>query len=142
MSYLATCSLSTVYSEYLLYEPIARIGQSEGYIVRCEVPVGAKHSGSGDYQRIDFQFTNAESSIALEVKWCKTKTCNVTKDVQKLKASKSNDRFLLVFGPGKMIDRLTVKSSGEPLSSGGKLVRWNAGKTDYAAQWFRGVSTD
>jgi hypothetical protein len=66
VSYLATCSLSTVYSEYLLYEPIARIAQSKGYIVRCEVPAGIKPRGPGDYPRFDFQLTKGDRSIALE----------------------------------------------------------------------------
>jgi hypothetical protein len=136
VSYLATCSLSPIYSEYLLYEPIARIGQSKGYIVRHERPVGSKKVGPGDHKRIDFHFAKRNRSIALEVKWCQRKTCNVTKDVEKLQTSKSDDRYLLVFGPGKIIDQVKVISSGQRLSSRGRVVRWNAGKTDYAARWF------
>ena len=44
VSYMATCSQSEVYSEYLLYEPISRIAQSKGYRVRHEVPVGVKRN--------------------------------------------------------------------------------------------------
>lgn len=138
VSYMATCSLSTVYSETLLYEPIARIAQSKGYNVRCEMPVGLKPPGPGDNKRIDFQITKGDRSTSLEVKWCKRKPCDVTKDVRKLMAMDSNDRFLLVFGPGKIVDGLTLKSNGELfLAPAGKLVRWNSGMTDYAAQWYR-----
>lgn len=42
VSYLATCSASEVYSEYLLYEPILRIAQSKGFSVQCEKEAVAK----------------------------------------------------------------------------------------------------
>jgi hypothetical protein len=61
----------------------------------------------------------------------------VTKDVQKLKASNSNDRFLLVFGPGKILAAQHANSDGKDLSWGGEVVRWEAGKTDYAARWIK-----
>ena len=141
VSYLATCDLSTVYSEYLLYAPMARIAKSQGYDVSCEVPVGTKTNRRGDHQRIDFKFTEKtkkKHSIALEVKWWKTKSSrDVTKDVQKLKASNSNDRFLLVFGPGKILAAQHANSDGKDLSWGGEVVRWEAGKTDYAARWIK-----
>lgn len=138
VSYLATCSLSDVYSEYLLYEAIARVAQSKGFRVRCEVPVGPKRTGPGDYPRIDFRLIKGQRSIALEVKWCRTKTCDVTKDVRKLTESKSDERFLLTFGRGKTIETIKIKSGGSLLRprGKGKLVRWNAGKTDYAARWY------
>jgi hypothetical protein len=129
--------LNEVYSEYLLYEPIARIAQSKGYEVRCEVPVGTK-ADRGDHQRIDFEFTKNDRAIALEVKWWNAKnTGDVTKDVTRLNASKPKDRFLLIFGNNKILTRRKAKSNGEPLSWGGKIVRWDAGKTDYAARWIR-----
>ena len=68
-------------------------------------PAGIKPRGPGDYQRFDFQLTKGDRSIALEVKWCKRKTCNVTNDVQKLKATDSSDRFLFVFGAASCFHR-------------------------------------
>ena len=138
ISYLATCDLSTVYSEYLLYEPIARIARSQGYEVRCEVPVGIKTKKPGDYQRLDFEFRKGGRSTALEVKWWNAKNIgDVTKDVAKLKASKCKDRFILIFGTDKILARRKAKSNHKPLSWGGKIVHWNAGKTNYAARWIR-----
>ena len=137
VSYLATCGSNEVYSEYLLYEPIARIAQSKGYKVRCEVPVGIK-ANRGDFQRIDFEFTKLNRSIALEVKWWNTKNSgDVTNDVTKLRASNSKDRFLLIFGTNKIVARRRAKLNGEALSWGGKIVHWDAGKTHYAARWIR-----
>jgi hypothetical protein len=129
--------MSTVYSEYLLYEPIARIAKSQGYDVRCEVPVINMPKERGDYKRIDFQFTKDNSTIVLEVKWSDKTTCPVTKDIEKLKAFASQNRFLIVFGRGKTIAGLKAKSNGRMLSPSGKMVGWNSGKTNYAARWFK-----
>ena len=138
VSYLATCSLSTVYSEYMLYEPIARIGQAKGYTVRCEVPVGTKKPGRGDHRRIDFLFTRDSHAIGLEVKWLeKNDRTNVTNDVEKLRLASCRDRFLVVFGRGAVLENLDLKADGKPLKAGGRLVRWQAGKTDYAAIWVK-----
>ena len=137
VSYLATCSLNTVYSEYLLYEPIARIGQAKGYTVRCEVPVGSNKTGPGDLRRIDFLFTKERKQIAIEVKWLKRRKRDVSTDIEKLRMVSCSDRFLLLFGRGDVLDRPELRTRSEALETGGKLVRWEAGKTDYAARWFR-----
>jgi hypothetical protein len=140
VSYLAACSLSEVYSEYLLYEPIARIAQSKGYRVRCEVPVEPHAGGKGDSKRIDFELSKKDGArIALEVKWCRNRTCDVSKDVKKLrrrKELKGSPAYLLVFGSGKVIENLKLKSNGKELKSGGKWVHWDAKKTHYAARWY------
>jgi hypothetical protein len=141
VSYLAACDLSTVYSEYLLYEPITRIAKSHDYDVSCEVPVGARTNARGDHQRIDFKFTNRikKRTIALEVKWWRTKgSRNVMKDIEKLKASNCDDRFLIIFGRYKMLTKHYASlSRDEKLRWDGKIVHWNAGKTHYAANWIR-----
>jgi hypothetical protein len=138
VSYLATCDLSTVYTEYLLYEPIARIAKSHGYTVRCEVPVGTKTHRPGDLPRYDFKFTKGGRSIALELKWWRTKNSgDVTNDVKKLKASNSTERFLLIFGRSKIVSHRKAKSDGKAISRGGKPVSWDAGKTNYAARWIK-----
>lgn len=49
-SYMATTSSNTVFSEYLLYEPILRILQAKGYDVHCEYPV--EKTGSGDKESL------------------------------------------------------------------------------------------
>jgi hypothetical protein len=61
----------------------------------------------------------------------------VTKDIEKLKSFASQNRFLIVFGRGKIIAGLKAKSSGRMLSPSGKMVDWNSGKTNYAARWFK-----
>lgn len=47
VSYLAACRNSTIYSEYLLYEPLLRIAQAQGYTAACEVAVESSLSGMG-----------------------------------------------------------------------------------------------
>lgn len=135
VSYLSTCSLSTVYSEYLLYEPIARIAQSKGYKVSCEVPVPVRSASIGDHKRVDFVLDRPAGTIAVEVKWLGASR-DVTNDVGKLRLFNCDERYLLVFGRGKSIDGLQLKENGNVLTRGGKVVRWDTGKTDYAARWF------
>lgn len=136
ISYLATCSASEVYSEYLLYEPILRIAQSKGYNVRCEFPVSK--GARGDARRIDFDLLHnaREERIGLEVKWVKKKTCNFDKDVQKLqlhREQKDAKGYLLILGSKEAV----AKSQPAHFLTRGKLVEWSAGKTHYAACWFR-----
>ena len=140
VSYLATCDMSTVYSEYLLYAPIARIAKSQGYDVSCEVPVGTKTSLPGDHPRIDFKFTQKTNkrTIGLEVKWWRTnRSRDVTKDVKKLNDSNCSDCFLLAFGRAKNLADKHAISHGKELAWGGQIVHWAAGKTDYAARWIK-----
>ena len=49
VSFFATTKSSTVYSEYILYEPILEILQSQGFNVQCEFLIanGAKGDGKG-----------------------------------------------------------------------------------------------
>jgi len=139
VSYLAACSLSEVYSEYQLYEPIARIALSNGYAVRCEVPVEPHAGKRGKSPRLDFELSKDGARIALEVKWCRTRSCNVSKDVKKLrrrKELKGSTCCILAFGKGKIIESLKLKSEGKQLKPGGKLVQWDARKTNYAARWY------
>ena len=131
VSYLATCGSSTVYSEYILYEPILRIAKSQGYDVHCERKVDSLQKSKGDSPRIDFLLTKSEISIALEVKWAKQRTINVEKDVEKLQllyeSNEANEAVLLVFGPLKFIENLRF-SKNRKLSQKGKLIKWDAGK--------------
>lgn len=135
VSYLASCSASTVYSEYLLYEPIMRIAQTKGFSVQCEFPVSK--GVRGDARRIDFDLYKKDGErIGLEVKWVKKASHNFTNDIEKLKlhaGDKDALGYLLIFGPFNAVDKSKVAEA----ISVGKLVDWNAGKTHYAAQWFR-----
>lgn len=137
MSYLATCRQSTIYSEPLLYEPVARIGRSQGWAVRAEVPVNKGRKGKGDFKRLDFAFKRNEVRVGLELKWAQRSSCDVGKDVAKLRAFEADERFVIVFCSGKIADKLKVSAEGSYLEQGGETVKWNAGKTYYAAKWFR-----
>jgi hypothetical protein len=139
ISYLSSCQTSTVYSEYLLYEPILRIAQTHGYSTRCEVPVGAFNSGRGDKKRIDFLLEKGEEKIGIEVKWIKKNTINITNDVDKLvKNHKETEAlgYVLVFGRSSYFNNLTPTANRKPISKG-KLVKWDPGRTKYSAMWFR-----
>lgn len=136
ISYLATCSASEVYSEYLLYEPILRIAQSKGFSVQCEFPVS--QGARGDAKRIDFDLLHKERGerVGLEVKWVKKNIRNFDADVEKLQThcqQKDAPGYLLIFGPKKFVSN----SGPTKFLSQGKLVEWSAGKTHYAARWFR-----
>jgi hypothetical protein len=136
VSYLASCSASEVYSEYLLYEPIHRIAQSKGFSVQCEFPVS--QGARGDAKRIDFDLSHKERGkrLGLEVKWLKKKTHNFDRDIEKLQTygqQKKAPGYLLIFGPNKFVS----ESRPAKFLCQGKLVEWTTGKTKYAARWFR-----
>jgi hypothetical protein len=136
ISYLAACRTSTVYSEYLLYEPILRIAISQGYTAYCEVPV-SKRTGPGDHRRIDFKLQRDSNLLAIEVKWLKKSKPNITKDVDKLRDYKDQTDakgYVLFFGPSQYFEKLTPTYKGAKISEG-TLTQWNAGKTNYCAKW-------
>src|SRR5881227_3605361 len=63
VSYLTACEMKTVYSEYVLYEPILRILMASGYSVSCEFPfplVLQPKKKKGDHKRIDFVAKKAQ----------------------------------------------------------------------------------
>jgi hypothetical protein len=137
VSYLATCRQSPVYSEAVLYEPIARMSRAQGWTVRAEVPVNKGRKGPGDFERLDFALKRDGVRVGLELKWANRPTCHVDKDLRKLRAFEANERFIIVFCPGKLAEDLRVIADGSVLQQGGKTISWNAGKTHYAAKWFR-----
>jgi hypothetical protein len=139
VSYLAACRNSTVYSEYLLYEPLVRIGHAQGYTVRCEVPVARSASGKGDWKRIDFELTKSGRPFGIEMKWITSPKPDITNDVDKLltyNRASSAPGFVLFFGPSKHFETLRPKAGCSALGAG-KLVAWHAGRTSYSARWFR-----
>ena len=147
VSYLASCSCSQVYSEYLLYEPILRIAQSKGYSVNCEYPIninGTKNGKVGDHKRIDFDLFRkkgrCQERIGIEVKWAKSKSIDLDNDINKLetyaKKNKKSSGYVVVFGKTANIDNLKITNNQKPLSKG-TSVTWKAGKTSYSAKWYR-----
>lgn len=137
VSYLATCRQSPIYSEAALYEPIARMSSAQGWTVRAEVPVNQDRKGLGDFERLDFALKRNSVRIGLELKWARSASCSVDKDLRKLRHFDADERFIIVFYSAGKIADLKVKADGALLHQGGKTVSWNAGKTHYAAQWFR-----
>jgi hypothetical protein len=147
VSYLASCGNSTIYSEYLLYEPILRIIQGQNLRGRCEVPVELPNGKkNGDHKRIDFVLTDSNGqSLALEVKFLnrrkKGNSVNLQNDVDKLVAfnsTKCGPGYVLLFGPLEVMKHAKLKADRSPISAG-TPVEWDAGRTKYAARWFRYV---
>lgn len=156
VSFLATCRASTIYSEYLLYEPILRIALSRGFQVECEVDAGIPKKGRGDKKRLDFVIKNVHEHLALEVKWTRVPSTDFSGDMNKLKSyckpeqeTQAQDSgssigtckrrgYLLVFGETKILEKLCFREKQKPINAG-KLVHWANGRTNNAAQWFRYV---
>jgi hypothetical protein len=139
VSYLASCDAATVYSEYLLYEPLLRIAKSQGYTARCEVPVPRINGGVGDHPRIDFYLQRSHDRLGLEVKWIKSKSSDISKDVNKLRSfniQTGAKGYVLLFGRSSFFGSLKPKYTGTEMSWG-TPVRWNAKRTDYSARWLR-----
>lgn len=106
--YQARCGLNEVYTEYLLYDPILRIGKDKKWNVTCEYPITKEQKSKGDNRRIDFIFESPDNKtiIALEVKYLKSVKykINIDNDVNKLKnlyCTKNGNithRYLLICG--------------------------------------------
>ena len=124
VSYLAACEMNASFSEYVLYEPILRILTARNYCVECEAEApGMKQPKKGDRKRIDFIACGHGLRFALEVKWAKSPTVDVTRDHEKLSAFERKGRdagaraFLCVFGRQSNIEAVTLKPAipSEPL---------------------------
>lgn len=142
ISYMAACSSSQVYSEYLLYEPILRIATSKNYSVNCEFPVEGSKNGRGDKRRIDFDLMGSNGErIGIEVKWVKKATINLDNDIAKLvgyEKQKDATGYIVLFGQTDDLKgvKIDIDKQYRQIAKG-KMVIWDAGKTSYAAQWFR-----
>ncbi len=139
ISYLAACRNSTIYSEYMLYEPLLRIAQAQGYYARCEVEVPGSNFGKGDKKRIDFVLSKGDVRLSIEVKWIKSPKPNIVKDVEKLLTYNQltgASGYVLLFGQSGYFDTL-APNAGRSSKAHGKLVTWNAGKTKYSSLWFK-----
>ncbi len=115
VSYLAACEMNKSFSEYVLYEPILRILTARSYSVNCEVECpGVPQPQTGDRKRLDFVAEGHGLQFALEVKWAKSSSVNVTNDHSKLAAFLSsaqgpNRAFLCVFGRESHIGKLALR---------------------------------
>jgi len=137
---LAACRSSTVYSEYLLYEPVLRIAKSQGYEVECEYRVKELKKDRGACPKVDFYlWKNGYDDIALEVKWAKRNPVYIEKDIEKLAFLKEHydglNAAIIVFGKLPVINDVKF-SKKRVLRQIGKTVAWDAGKTKYAAKYY------
>lgn len=156
ISYLAACRCREIYSEYLLYEPILRIGMAQGFAVSAEVPVDRdeliallgrethRDREVGDLPKIDFALERGgerPTRIGLEVKWAKKRIVDVTKDIAKLHVfGKDHDAlgYLLVFGKASVVEELELKGA-KVLNRQNHVLSWRTVGTAYAARWYRVV---
>ena len=132
-------SHSTIYSEYLLYEPLLRIARAQGYMVKCEVAVANSASGKGDKKRLDFVLSKDVELLSIEVKWIKSTKPNIVNDVNKLityNGAAGASGYVLLFGQARYFKNLVPKA-GRQSQTQGKLVSWAPGRTKYSAQWFK-----
>jgi hypothetical protein len=154
ISYLAACRCREVYSEYLLYEPILRVGMAQGYTVSAEVPVDRdeliallgreshRETQVGDLPKIDFAFERGgerPAHFGLEVKWVRQHTVNVTKDIAKLHVFGREHNalgYLLVFGHAGVVDELELRGA-RALNRQKHVLSWRTAGTAYAARWYR-----
>lgn len=105
----ARARMYEVYSEYLLYDTIARIAHGRGWYLECEVPVSPlSPKGRGDHRRIDFLLRRnrkARACVLIEVKYSPSpsRIAKVGLDVEKLQGELSvrgqaTSALLLVVG--------------------------------------------
>jgi hypothetical protein len=144
VSYLAACEMNQAFSEYVLYEPTLRILTARRFVVQCEYacPGLEQNKGAGDKKRIDFVATapwDRTSSFALEIKWAKQRTIDVTKDVGKLtlyrQANPDHSAFICVFGRRSFLEAIRVKPSG--LRERGRPKYADLGRTKYGCRIYQ-----
>jgi Holliday junction resolvase len=138
VSYLAACEMNESFSEYVLYEPILRVLRSQSYNVKCEVIChGIQHQQQGDRKRLDFVAEKENIHFAMEVKWAKKKTINVTNDIVKLRAycsqTQNTKGFLCVFGTKSNIDEISLTHNDNITEIGNKVIA-EFGVTKYACR--------
>lgn len=139
VSYLAACEMNQAFSEYVLYEPILRVLTARGFSVQCEYECpGTERNGPGDKKRLDFYASGHSITLAIEVKWAKSKSPKVKKDLEKLRAlhaaEPSTYPLLLIFGRKSCLDELEL---GDPdLTERGKPRIADLGKTRFGCRVF------
>lgn len=137
VSYLAACEMSESFSEYLLYEPILRVMTARKYSVKCEaVCPGIQQPKTGDKKRLDFVARGDQLVFAIEVKWVKTATPDITSDIEKLTACLKAERawraFLLLFGTKSCIENFQPPDAR--LKEKGKIRIADLGRTKFGCR--------
>jgi hypothetical protein len=135
ISYLATCEMNAVFTEYMLYEPILRILTTRGYAVKPERKCpNIDQPRLGDKRKLDFVVEGHSHIFAIEVKWTDTRTVDVEEDLLKLIAYKNaaagNRSFLCVFGTYSMLHDLRFRKLHD--ASLASLKREEFGKPVFA----------
>lgn len=140
VSYLAACEMNQAFSEYVLYEPILRILTARGYSVECEVECpGINQPSTGDKKRLDFYAMGHDLELAIEVKWAKTHNPVLTRDIEKLRAVKSNNpnsiALICIFGRKSFLEAIQLASRG--FTERGKPVYADLRKTKFGCRIFQ-----
>lgn len=143
VSYLAACEMNQAFSEYVLYEPTLRILTARRFVVQCEyVCPGLERVGAGDKKRIDFVATapwDANSCFALEMKWAKRRTIDVSKDIAKLtlyrQANADHTAFICIFGRKSFLAAIRIKPSD--ITECGRPIYADLGRTKYGCRIFK-----
>ena len=144
ISYLAACEMNQAFSEYVLYEPILRVLMARHFVVECEYECpGIQQPKRGDKKRLDFYATGQGIEFAMEVKWAKTETIDVTRDLEKLQAfllaRPGALAFLCVFGRKSLIK--DIDWGKQPLKEKGKAVYADLRRTKYGCRIFQVAAT-
>lgn len=139
VSYLAACEMNEAFSEYVLYEPMLRILTARGFKVQCEFPCpGFKKDEPGDHKKIDFVAERNGENFAIETKWAKKKSIDVSGDIEKLKKYSKNvessEAYLCVFGRKSHIFELKLKTTD--IKERGKAVYAEFGVTKYGCRFY------
>lgn len=140
VSYLAACEMNQAFSEYVLYEPILRILNGNGYSVQCEHECpGIEQPARGDKKRIDFYAVGKIDTLAVEVKWAKSAKPKIDGDLAKLravlKAEPSVVPLLCLFGKKSVLEDFEVGDTG--LEEKGTARYADLGRTRYGCRIFR-----
>lgn len=140
VSYLAACDMNSAFSEYVLYEPVLRILTAQGYVVKCEYECpGIDQPAVGDKKRLDFFAQKEGASFALEVKWAKSATPGVKKDVEKLRAFMAAEphvrALLCVFGRRSFIEEMNLDLGHH--RERGKIICADFGRTRFGCRVFQ-----
>ena len=140
VSYLAACEMNQAFSEYVLYEPILRILNGNGYAVQCEYECpGIEQPARGDKKRIDFFAIGKIDTLAIEVKWTKSSKPKIAGDLTKLRAILKQEPsvipLLCLFGRKSDLEEFAVDGTG--LEEKGKARYADLGKTRFGCRIFR-----
>jgi hypothetical protein len=135
--------MNQAFSEYVLYEPTLRILTARGYVVRCECACpGAQRAGAGDKKRIDFVASapwDPAGGFALEMKWAKRRTINVSKDVAKLRLYRQENpdhaAFICIFGRRSFLEKINVKLPD--IAERGRATFADLGRTKFGCRVFQ-----